>query len=354
MNVMLAHASFNVFGGAERVVSNLAEYLIAKGHTVSIVTHKCPEDLYLKFCSCAITTGSYNKLKEYVHEHYQEYDIINAHNHPMELLLWPKKKPLVWSFNEPPYYIQEGDKLNPVEKDIIEKSVNVAVVANGANEEIYKSLYNTPVIHNMYGINVDFYSSRPMESDIDQTMNIYGLSYDKDFIITVVAWIHPFKRQRNALAAFIQVKKNIPNAKLVLVGTKETQEVAYLTKVAKDAKVDKDVIFTGHVSDETTRDLYYSSHVVLCPFQRQGGYLTILESLCTGVPIVVSTDTMLSEDLVENKVGIVTNDYVQAIMDLNSNAIKPDYLSWRKWASQFTWDRYCKNMLTIYEALVNK
>lgn len=351
MHVMLAHNSFNTFGGAEQVVAVLAEYLIKKEHKVSIVTHKCPEDLYLKFCSCEITTGNYMRLKEYVHNHYQEFDIVNAHNHPMELILWPKKQPLVWSFNEPPYYVQTGDPLNPVEKDIIEKSVSIAVVANSKNEQIYKKLYNTPVVTNMYGIDVDFYSTNSCITD--KVRSLYGFT-SKDYVISVVAWVHPHKRQRDALQAFIKIKKNIPNAKLLLAGTKEAFEVEYLLQMARQARVDKDVVFTGHIDRELIRDIYYSSDVILCPFQQQGGYLTVLESLCTGKPVVVSPDAMLAPELTDNKAGIVTNDYVQAVMDLYSGTIKPDYSVWKNWASQFTYERYCKSMETLFNALVSR
>lgn len=348
MNIVIPHASFEVFGGAEKVVSALAQYLTNKKHTVSILTYSCPPDYLTMFQGCEITTGSYNKLKEKLHSEYKRYDIVNSHNHPMELLLWPKKKPHVWSYNEAPFYVQAGESVNAVEKSIVESSVSVAVVANEKNASMYKELYSTPVIHNMYGIDADFYSTNNSDINIREKLGLMS----SDFVISVVGWIHPFKRQRDALKAFLEVKQNIPNAKLVLAGPKEPTETAFLENAARETGVSKDVIITGQIKPESIRALYYTSNVILCPFQKQGSYLTILESLCTRKPVIVSPDAMLSDDLSKNNVGIVTYDYIQAIMDIYTNKTIPNYDMWHKWASQFTVERYCQTMEKLFEGLL--
>lgn len=346
MNILIPHISFEVFGGAEIVVSKLSEHLVKNGHSVHILAYKCPPEIYGRFKGCQITTGAYPKLKEFIHDNYSKFDIINSHNHPMELLLWPKKRIHIWSYNEEPYYVQLGQELNPVERNIINNSVTVAVVANEKNNQRYKSLFDTPTFINMYGIEPDFYF--PNDCGSDEFRKKYNISTN-DFVIGCIGWVHFHKRQRDLAEAFTKIKNEIPNSKLLLVGPQDPNEVGYISKI-----VNKDIIMTGPVNRETARNAYFASNVIVCPFSEQGGYLSMLESLCTDRPVIISPNSMLGDDLSNAGVGIITKDYASAILDIYKGNTSCNFTKWRNWASQFTWNRYCSNMVSLFETVLEK
>ncbi|RUL52006.1 MULTISPECIES: glycosyltransferase family 4 protein [Lysinibacillus] len=117
----------------------------------------------------------------------------------------------------------------------------------------------------------------------------------------------PYKGIDDALKAFIEVKKNLPDAKLWIIGKPDMQYVqtvlgeisnqAHLT--IGNANENKDVTLFGFVNEEEKLQYMSRAHALLFPSLREGWGLTISEAAVVGTPSIVY-NTYGVKDAVDN------------------------------------------------------
>jgi len=117
-------------------------------------------------------------------------------------------------------------------------------------------------------------------------------------------------------------------------------------------KLDPYVIFTGFVSDAEIANLYHASHIGLYPFKEQGGLMAPFEHLCAGKPIIISPTNGAAEIIKKHKLGVVTDDYVSAILDIYNNY--EHYKTIAQKAREFvkkelSWEKYSQRLLKVFE-----
>ena len=95
----------------------------------------------------------------------------------------------------------------------------------------------------------------------------------------------PRKGLKYLLRAFMLVKNQLPNARLIIVGKgKESGYRRYLEKHGI-----KDVVFTGFVSEEDKPRYYRSAHVFCAPSLGGESFgITLIEAMASGLPVVAS------------------------------------------------------------------
>ena len=231
-----------------------------------------------------------------------EYDVINFHNHPSELLLdIPYKS--VWFCNEPPDEVLDGKELSKEEIDHVRKTITTVVVSDKKNAQRFQKVYGiTPKII-PYGTDYEFWSND--EEDRRRWDN------RGKFTIVHSAAIHRRKGQLETVKIFIELSKSIPNLKLYLAGmVMDGQYINEISKLARDAKVDPDsIIVTGMLTREELRSLYHSADVLLHPIGNQGGWLTPIDAMATGLPVVISKEANISDIILQNNLGYVEKKY---------------------------------------------
>jgi colanic acid/amylovoran biosynthesis glycosyltransferase len=90
------------------------------------------------------------------------------------------------------------------------------------------------------------------------------------------------------LRAFASFLKRYPNATLTIAG--EGPLLSHLQDLARELTIDDRVSFTGFISQEQLRDLYYASHIFLHPSEtgpdgnQEGIPNSLLEAMATGLP----------------------------------------------------------------------
>jgi colanic acid/amylovoran biosynthesis glycosyltransferase len=90
------------------------------------------------------------------------------------------------------------------------------------------------------------------------------------------------------LRAFASFLKRYPNATLTIAG--EGPLLSDLQDLARELTIDDRVSFTGFISQEQLRDLYYASHIFLHPSEtgpdgnQEGIPNSLLEAMATGLP----------------------------------------------------------------------
>jgi colanic acid/amylovoran biosynthesis glycosyltransferase len=108
------------------------------------------------------------------------------------------------------------------------------------------------------------------------------------------------------LRAFAAFLPQYPNATLTIAG--EGPLLDELQNLSRELKIAERVSFTGFISQEQLRDIYYQSHIFLHPSQtghdgnQEGIPNSILEAMATGLPVFATTHGGIPE-AIRNGVG---------------------------------------------------
>jgi glycosyltransferase involved in cell wall biosynthesis len=133
--------------------------------------------------------------------------------------------------------------------------------------------------------------------------------------------------------AFAVFLRQYPNATLTIAG--EGPLLGDLQKLARELSIDERVSFTGFISQEQLRDIYYRSHIFLHPSQRghdgnqEGIPNSMLEAMATGLP-VFATDHGGIPEAIENGVSgvlVPERDHQALAQGLLNAAREPGFLS---------------------------
>ena len=117
-------------------------------------------------------------------------------------------------------------------------------------------------------------------------------------VIGHIGRLIPVKNHQFLILIFKEIKKSIPNAKLMLVGGGELRE--QLEKQTKESGVANDVIFTGVRSD--INEIIQAMDFFVFPSLYEGLPVTLVEVQTSGLPCVISDkvpdESILTKDLV--------------------------------------------------------
>lgn len=121
-----------------------------------------------------------------------------------------------------------------------------------------------------------------------------------------------FNRRRlpDLIAAFARATRDLPAARLVIVGDDRTWPPQDLPTVADCHGVSDKVQFRSYVPERELRDLYAGASVFAFLSEYEGFGLTPLEALAAGVPIVV-LDTAVAREIYGDAAEYVVADDVE-------------------------------------------
>jgi glycosyltransferase involved in cell wall biosynthesis len=120
-------------------------------------------------------------------------------------------------------------------------------------------------------------------------------------LIVFVGRLKRHKLPQHAIEAFTIIKKEVPSAKLWIIGE------GYLRKELEKLGV-KDVTFLGHVKDELKFDILRQAHLILVPATLEGWGLVVTESNAMGTPAVAYDVAGLRDSIIDGKTGILVKD----------------------------------------------
>jgi glycosyltransferase involved in cell wall biosynthesis len=111
------------------------------------------------------------------------------------------------------------------------------------------------------------------------------------------------------LRAFASFLKRYPKAALTIAG--EGPLLGQLQKLAGELMIDDRVSFTGFVSQEHLRDLYYGSHIFLHPSEtgpdgnQEGIPNSMLEAMASGLPVFATDHGGIPEAIEHGMSGVL-------------------------------------------------
>jgi glycosyltransferase involved in cell wall biosynthesis len=376
------HRHLEFYGGAENIVVKLASYLNKKGIENSIVALS-PLPSYLKeskeldiiipkkkfrhkLRAISIrdsfeTLSEIRALRSIVRRIMHHYDVINPHNFPATWSFFPNHKPSVWMLNEP---IGLWHNVNPsigskmlnnilttMDRFVVNRYIDIVCVADEFNANRFHTIYGRRAEIVPYGIEYDIFSNGH-EADVVQKFNL-----DASFVIIQVGQITSSKNQFASVKAVEQLKEQIPSVKLVLAGVGDPPYEKRLRDYIREKKLERNVIFTGHVPKYVVSDLYHASDVAVFPVESQGGFLSPFEALCASKPIIVSTRITAKSIIEKAGIGLVSDDLVSSILDVYKNPkhfTKMAEKGKRFVTENLTFERYGHRMLELFEMCTRK
>ncbi|MEZ4915917.1 MAG: N-acetyl-alpha-D-glucosaminyl L-malate synthase BshA [Chitinophagales bacterium] len=155
------------------------------------------------------------------------------------------------------------------------------------------------------------------------------------------------KRVEDTIKIFEKVVKKMP-AKLLLVG--DGPERAYAEQLARDLKVEKDVLFLG--KQDAVEELLAIADLYLMPSESESFGLAALEAMACEVPVVSSNTGGIPEINIQGETGFLSD--VGNIEEMANNAIKilidcDTLLEYKQRAVAHARKFDIKNILPIYE-----
>ncbi|MEW5759378.1 MAG: glycosyltransferase family 4 protein [Candidatus Thermoplasmatota archaeon] len=384
MRVLIVNPKMYFYGGAELVIVKLANYLTKKSIDNAILTtsmvpeirrdiegsdiilpEKMPKKGFLyKSLSRIINLELINEtliLHKYVHKNLKSFDLINVHNFPAELSVFQCNKPTVWMCNEPPIVCIDPEiapfpfnktykMLLNFDRSVVRKYIKKTCVADKFNAERFEKLYGIKPEIIYYGIEHEFFSKGDKENAIKK------FDLQNNFTIIQVGVLSPLKNQMESIKTIEKLREKIQNIKLILAGYGYEDYKAMLQEYINKKGLNKYVIFTNHISREELRDLYKACDVALFPIKSQGGWLSPFEALCACKPIIVSK-LITSANIIKNEgIGIITDNFVDAVMDVYAKPTKYNDMAKRgeRWVKDnLSWDRFCEKMLRVFEDIIS-
>ncbi len=351
MKILIVNPRFFVYGGAERQIVQLANYLTEANHSVTLLTEGVLPEMHRDLVETRIIcTENLQNLQNTYQTIMHKFDVLNPHNHPVELLHYPKHAKVVWTCNEPPIEVLKGEKVDPVQKEVVQKYIDAYCVIDEYNARRFESLYGVDAIVNYPGVRYDLFAqARSCNTALQER---FGLK-DK-FMILQAGYITWTKNQVESVRILAQVKKTIPNAKLVLAGWDQDPYVNDVRSVAHELGVSDDVVITGYLrSDNELVDLYQLADVYVSPILEQGGWANSFEAVCAGVPTIVSDRQTCAHLFREHDLGVVlpVEEFANEIITICEEKYNPegvlitphglgvewirDNLSWRAYGERY-------------------
>jgi glycosyltransferase involved in cell wall biosynthesis len=343
MKILIVYPNFWIYGGGERVIVRLANYLTDHYHQVTILSQMMCDAVRKDIKDARlIFAKNLPEMAQWIKKIHADFDVINYHNDPVQLLSFGVRTPGVWMCNEPPQVWLETGKLDERQKDIVRKFIKRVVVADEFNQKRFEDLYGADSTIIPYGIDYEFLQ----KGDGEKFRRKYEID-ERDFVITQIGFIHPLKNQMQTIKTFKEVKDQLGQAKLILAGydklpyTKEVKDFMFKNNLQAD------VIFTGVIPYEEIRDLHQATNVFFAPIKSQGGWLSIFDSLACGNHTIVSEEATCASILKENKLGDVGN-YEKNI--LRCQEVGPQMQHYMDWVKEnLSWDKFSEQMLKVFK-----
>ena len=188
-------------------------------------------------------------------------------------------------------------------KKMYENLDYVVGIAKDVTNDLKKTFFirdeKLKIIH--VGLNPEEVKSKA-EEELPQE---YKEVFEKNRILINVGRLLPQKNQKVLVEVLELIKKEVPNVKLVLVGEGKLKKE--LQNLAKEKKLEKDVIFTGF--QENPFKFVKRADIFLLSSEFEGGPRVMKESMILGVPVVAFKTKGMFVDVLSEGTGILVPPY---------------------------------------------
>lgn len=341
-------------GGAEVLTHEVMRRLVAKGYDVTLFSAEflgCPATESVDGVKIIRGGGKYkvySKAEEYYKKHQDDYDLVidEINTRPFLTPKFVKDKTIIALFHQLArefWFYETSFPLNYIGYYYLEKKwlsnyrdIPTVTVSNSSKGDLvelgFKKLFIIPE-----GLNVKPLPQVPQK--------------EKDPTIIFTGRLKKAKLPHHAIQAFSLIKKEIPEAKMWVVGG------GYMLDELKQMNV-QDVTFYGHIKNEQKYELMSKSHLALVPAVREGWGLVVTESNAMGTPAVAYNVHGLRDSVQNGHTGILTENNPEALAKasiallLDKERLAKMSYDALKSSSQYSWDTTADAFDRIIKSLV--
>ena len=164
-----------------------------------------------------------------------------------------------------------------------------------------------------------------------------------------------YKRVDVMLNALARLRPRFPDLQITIVGRGPARE--RLERLAGELGLHECTHFAGFVEEAERDRIVSTARVCVCPSEKEGWGLTVIESNAVGTPVVAANAPGLRESVREGETGfLVTAGDVEGFAQRIGDLLEDDELARRmseeavRWSRAFDWDRAADDMADAIEA----
>lgn len=335
------------YGGIERVVAQLCDGLVDRGHDVTLFAapgSKTRAKLLSVYNKPLIAGGVSwsdpfwnlrNLAKAYEMADEGDFDIIHSH-----LDIWTlffenlTKVPTVHTMHNS--LLKTGVEVNMDFRLKLfseeRKKSNIVFISESAKRQSVIKFKTNEVIYN--GINLNNFKFNPVGGD--------------HFVW--VSRIDDYKGVENAIAVAEKMK-----VKLFLAGRLDKSQVGYFNKKIKP-HLNKDIVYYGELTEKQLSKFFGSAKAFIYPIEWEEPFgLVVAESMACGTPVIAYNRGSMSELIENGKTGFVVKSNLNDLMDAMKKIDKIDRCEVRKSVEKlFSRETMVENYEKFYYKLLSR
>jgi glycosyltransferase involved in cell wall biosynthesis len=241
------------------------------------------------------------------------------------------------------------------EVGMIKRATRVIAVSDFTRQELRK-YYNIPenrirVIHN----GVDTRKFQPA-SDKRKIKAELGLNPD-DIAILSVGRLYARKGLFTLIEAMPPIVKRFKNAKFVISGKGQSDEMAKLNAHAEQLGVKDNIVFTGYYPDKKLPKLYQAADIFAFSTFYEHHPFAVLEALATGLPVVTTTVGGIPETINSGKNGLLVepfkskqlSDAIIYLLEHPAEAAEMGAKARQTIVDEYDWSIVVKQAMKVYD-----
>jgi len=346
-------------GGVQKHVQDLAEYLIAKGHYVSVLAPVIDEATVPDYVVSAgkpisipyngavarVLFGpiAFSRVRHWISD--GNFDLLHLHEPAIPsislLACWAAEGPLVGTFHAAAKRQKAIFAIGPILEPVIEKLTARIAVSEAARETLTEHLETDAVVV-PNGIYADLYRDGQVRSQWSgNTLGFIG-RYEE-----------PRKGLSVLLEALPIIARFAPDVRVLVAGPGESKDV----EEAIDPQLRHRFEFLGRITEKEKADFLSSVALYIAPNTGGESFGIILAEALAGGAAVVASDIPAFDSLLGNgEYGALFEsenppELAKVVIDLLRDSDKRKSLAQRGkvYAQRFDWDVVAEDIFSIYE-----
>ncbi len=346
-------------GGVQNHVRDLAEYLIAHGHSVSVLAPCANEEILPEYVVSAgkpiaipyngavarVLFGpiAFSRVRQWISQ--GEFDVLHLHEPAIPsislLACWAADGPMVGTFHAAAKRQKAIFALGPILEPVIEK-LSVRIAVSEASRLTLTEHLDTDAIVIPNGVYAErFRNGRAQQKWSGETIGFIGR----------------FEEPRKGLSVLLEalpiVARFAPNVRVLVAGPGDTDEIYKQIHPQLRSRIS----FLGRLTEEDKADFLSSVSVYVAPNTGGESFGIILaEAMAAGAPVIASDIPAFVSLLGEGRYGSLfatedSSDLAKKIIELLRDDETRQRLSIaaQERSKFFDWDTVAEQIFSVYE-----
>lgn len=219
----------------------------------------------------------------------------------------------LWKKGYGPFFGAIGRMLEILYLRVVYKKIKFVTISSSTRKELINNGVQQELIHVIpMGITRPVSKSMPVK--------------EKNPTLIYVGRLAKAKGIEDAIRILKEVKKEIADIKLWVVGRGDEEYTDYLLGLVRESGLENEIKFYGFVSEEKKFELMARAQILISPSQKEGFGLTVPEAGFVGTPSVVYDIAGLRDIIIHKNNGILCDMNVLSMSQAIIGLLKDKFL----------------------------